>query len=186
VSPEEAVTAVIDALNAQRVHYMLVGSLSCVYYGSARLSANVDVVVQFEDGQLSALMTQLGPGFRLSLQTTSGSATATQRYLIEPADKSYLVELFLLSEDPHDVAQFSRRRRVRFLQRDVFLPTVEDTIITKLSWFLVGRRHRDIQDTRDIIAVQNDRVDWDYVYSWSDRHGTRELLDQVRESLRTN
>jgi hypothetical protein len=183
VSPEEATTAVIDALDSQRVPYMLVGSLSCVYYGTARLTPEADIVVQSRAGQLSALMTQLGPLFRLSPQTTLESDSATQRYLIELTDQSYLVELFLLSEDSHDVERFTRRRKVRFLDRDVFLPTVEDAIVTKLRWFLAGQRPKDIQDARGIIAIQGDRVDWAYVNSWCERHGTRELLDQLRQSL---
>jgi hypothetical protein len=59
---------------------------------------------------------------------------------------------------------------------------VEDAIITKLRWFHAGKRSKDLQDARGMIAVQGNRIDWDYVTSWCDRHGTRELLDSVRES----
>jgi hypothetical protein len=183
VTPEESTTAVIDALNAQHIPYMLVGSLSSIFYGTARLTQDADFVVQMEPGNLSALMTQLGPRFQLNPQSTFELATATRRYLIELADKSYLIELFLLSEDSHDVERFSRRRKVSYLNRDVFLPTVEDAIITKLRWFLAGQRHKDLQDARGMIAVQGDRIDWAYVNSWCDRHGTRELLDRTRQSV---
>ena len=66
MSPEEATTAVIDALNSQGTSYMLVGSLSSSYYGAARLTQDADFVVQLEPGKLSALMAQLGPRFRLN------------------------------------------------------------------------------------------------------------------------
>ena len=26
-------------------------------------------------------------------------------------------------------------------------------------------------------------IDWPYVYDWSDRHGTRALLDEIRSSI---
>ena len=67
--------------------------------------------------------------------------------------------------------------------RDVFVPTVEDVIITKLRWSHAGRRRKDLEDVENVIAVQGDRIDWDYVTSWCDRHGTRELLDSVRMSV---
>jgi hypothetical protein len=36
---------------------------------------------------------------------------------------------------------------------------------------------------RNVIAVQGEAIDWDYVYSWCDRHGTRALLDEIRASI---
>jgi hypothetical protein len=182
VRPEEATVAVIDALNSQHIPYMLVGSLSSGFYGTARVTQDADFVVQLDVGALSALMAKLGPQFRLNPQVRFELATASRRCLVELADKSYLIDLFWLSEDPHDVERFARRRQVHFLDRDVFLPTVEDAIITKLRWFRAGQRHKDFQDAVGMVAVQGDRIDWDYVTGWCDRHGTRELLDRVRQS----
>ena len=34
-----------------------------------------------------------------------------------------------------------------------------------------------------MIAIQRDRIDWDYVNSWCDRHGSRALLDEIRRSI---
>jgi len=31
--------------------------------------------------------------------------------------------------------------------------------------------------------IQGDRLDWPYVESWCDRHGTRALLDEIRRSV---
>ena len=59
----------------------------------------------------------------------------------------------------------------------------EDVIIIKLRWSLLGHRSKDRDDARDVIAVQGDRIDWDYVHSWCDQHGTRALLDEVRQSI---
>ena len=44
---------------------------------------------------------------------------------------------------------------------EVWLPTAEDVIITKLRWSLLGRRSKDRDDARDVIAVQGDRIDWE-------------------------
>jgi hypothetical protein len=45
-------------------------------------------------------------------------------------------------------------------------------------------RAKDIDDVRDVIAVQGDSaLDWDYIQGWTDVHGTREKLDAVRASI---
>ena len=35
----------------------------------------------------------------------------------------------------------------------------------------------------DVITVQANQIDWDYVYHWCNVHGTRELLDEIRASI---
>jgi len=69
------------------------------------------------------------------------------------------------------------------LDREIFLPTVEDVILNKLRWSQGGHRLKDVDDVRNVIAVQQDRIDWDYVHAWCDRHGTREVLESIRSSL---
>jgi hypothetical protein len=63
------------------------------------------------------------------------------------------------------------------------MATAEDVIITKLHWALLGNRYKDREDVRDVIAVQADRIDWDYVHRWCEQHGTRALLDEIRASI---
>jgi hypothetical protein len=79
--------------------------------------------------------------------------------------------------------RFRRRRQIRLWDRQVWLPTVEDMIITKLHWGLLANRSKDREDVRDMIAVQGDRIDWEYVHGWCEQHGTRSLLDDIRYSI---
>ncbi|MFI5458783.1 MAG: hypothetical protein ACHRXM_25425, partial [Isosphaerales bacterium] len=79
--------------------------------------------------------------------------------------------------------RFRRRRQISLLDRQVWMPTVEDVIVTKIHWALLGRRSKDRDDVRDVVAVQGDRIDWDYVHKWCEQHGTRALLDEIRRSI---
>ncbi len=107
----------------------------------------------------------------------------TTSHIINIPDIPFRIELFHLSDDAHDRERFRRRRRAQALDREVSLPTVEDVIITKLRWSLQGRRPKDLDDARDVLAVQGDHVDWEYLHAGCDRHGTRGLLDELRRSL---
>lgn len=54
----------------------------------------------------------------------------------------------------------------------------------KLRWAKHAKRGKDREDVRDVIAVQGDAaLDWDYIHEWCARHGTRELLDEIRASI---
>jgi hypothetical protein len=183
VNSDEATVAVIDALAALRIPYMVVGSFSSNVYGIPRSTQDADFVVQLERGALARLIERLGPAFRLDPQMSSESVTATRRHVLHLEDIPFSIELFLLSEDAHDQMRFARRRQVRASDRDVFVPTAEDVIITKLRWSRAARRTKDFDDARNVIAVQGDQIDWTYVTGWCDRHETRGLLEEIRQSL---
>jgi hypothetical protein len=185
MTAQEATTAVIDALDALQIPYMLVGSLSCSYYAIPRSTQDADFVVQATPATISSLVDRLGDAFQLDRQMSFETVAVPAHYILRLIDGPFVVELFLLSDDAHDQQRFTRRCRRRILDRDVAIPTAEDVIVTKLRWSHAGRRRKDIDDARDVIAVQGNWIDWDYVNSWSDRHETRELLDEVCRSLET-
>jgi hypothetical protein len=183
VTSEEAALAVIDVLENAGIAYMVVGSLSSNYYGIARSTKDADFVIQFDARLIPSLIASLAPNFRLDPQMAFETVTGTTKHVLDLTDSPFKIELFHLSDDPHDQERFRRRQRVKLLGRETFLPTAEDVIITKLRWAVQARRNKDRDDVRDVIAVQGERIDWDYVHSWCDRHGTREALDEIRRSI---
>jgi hypothetical protein len=183
VKSEQAVLDMTDALNALDIPWMLTGSLATNVYGVPRSTADADFVVELGQTALSALMNRLGDAYRLDSQLSFETITATSRFIVTLPSSVFRIELFLLSDDPHDQSRFSRRVRQDQGGRQVFLPTAEDVIITKLRWSQRGRRPKDLEDVRSVIEVQQARLDWPYVESWCDRHGTRDLLESIRQSL---
>jgi hypothetical protein len=180
---KEATLAVIDALEELAIPYMLVGSLSSNVYGIPRSTRDADFVIECGVESLPHLAAHLGAAFRLDPQMTFEMATLTRRHILAVVGVPFSIELFRLSDDPHDVERFRRRRRVQTMGREVSMPTAEDVIITKLRWALNSRRTKDREDARDVIAVQGPNIDWPYVHGWCDQHGTRELLDDIRRSI---
>jgi hypothetical protein len=180
---DEATLRVIDALEALGVPYMVVGSLSSNVYGVPRSTQDADFVVQLGSEPISRLINQLGPSFRLDPQMTFETTTLTKRHILEVVGIPFKIELFHLSDDPHDQERFRRHRRMKTLNREVNLPTAEDVIITKLRWWQSARRSKDWDDARDVVAVQGRNIDWAYVYDWCDRHDTRGILDEIRNSI---
>lgn len=180
---DEALLRVIDALNSLEIPYMIVGSYSSNYYGVARLTLDADIVVQIDAQSITRLRSTLAPDLKLSPQMAFEGVTMTTRLDIESSDGNYAVELFLIGDDEHDQVRFNRRRQVRFLGREAILPTPEDVLITKARWMKVTGREKDRFDIQGVISLRGDALDWPYIYSWADKHGTRQLLDNIRSKV---
>lgn len=181
----EVTAKVIEALEVSGISYMLVGSLASNVFGIPRATKDTDMVVSARTAEVAKALSALGPEFKLDPQLSFESVTGTKRQIIDVATIPYRIEVFHLSDDPHDQERFGRRRRVKdpLLNREVDVATPEDTIITKLRWAAIADRLKDRDDVRTIIGVRGETLDWDYINQWADKHGTREILDSIQKTI---
>jgi hypothetical protein len=180
---EQAIREVVIALNDLGISYMAVGSISSNVHGIARLTNDADFVLQLAPGQLTSLAGRLGPGYRLDPQGGFESVTFTTKYVIDVVGSQFKFELFDLSNDPHDQERFRRRVSGNVLGVTAWVPTPEDVVVQKLRWYQIAGRRKDWDDVEGVLLVQGDKLDWAYIQSWCDRHGSREHLEQLRKSL---
>lgn len=185
MTAEEPTAAVMDALNQLTVPHMIVGSFSSNFYGIPRSTQDANIVVDLDGRPIAAIAERLHSAFRFDPQMGFEVVTGTIRHRFESTFLPFAVELYLLSNDPHDQERFKRRRPVCIFGRDTAVPTPEDVVITKMRWAVDGGRSKDRDDARNVIALQGDSLDWAYVERWCDRHGTRAALESIRASLGT-
>ncbi len=181
MNSEQATAHVVRLLEEIGIQYMLVGAISSNAYGIARATNDADIVAAFDAGSLVELVRRLGPEFRLDRQMQIETITGSVRNVLTFVPTSFAVELFRLNADEHHQQRFARRRRqwISELQREAWIPTAEDVVIQKLRW---GRR-KDLDDVQNVIAVSGHRFDWDYINAWTTKHGTHELLNEIRASI---
>jgi len=179
VTRDEIVNRVVDCLKAARVSFMLVGSFSSNYYGVPRATRDVDVVLETSAVLDDAFVQSLGPAFEISQQPSFETNTGTHRQELFVKGSLFKIELFRLSNDPHDRERFRRRRLAVVQGHDFYFPAPEDVIIWKLRW----ARAKDREDVRAVIGVQQQSLDWPYIEKWCARHGTKEALEEIRRSV---
>jgi hypothetical protein len=178
----EATAAVIDALEAGHIDYMVVGAYSANAYGIGRSTNDADIVVSITSDQMHELRSRLGPDFRFDRQLQMEAFTGSYRNVITYIPTKFQIELFRLNQqDDHHRERFQRRRRILLAEvnRETWLPTAEDVIIQKLRW----QRRKDLDDCVNIIAVNGPRLDWEYINAWAAKHGTLKLLQELQRSI---
>jgi len=90
MTPQEATAAVIDAMDALEVPYMLVGSLSCSYYAVPRSTHDADFVVQLDPEAISSLASRLGDAFQLDRQMSFETVSAPRRCMLRQTDSMFM------------------------------------------------------------------------------------------------
>ena len=159
---------------------MLVGSLSSNFYGVPRSTLDADLVIELGSRNLASVLEGLKDRVRLDPQMVFETVTMSRALRADIVGMDFTIEFFLLGDDPYHQERFRRRRRVPYYGRDVCFPTREDVVVQKVRW----ARPKDVEDIRGILAVQgDDAFDWDYIHRWTEIHGTRALLDEIRASI---
>jgi hypothetical protein len=166
VTSEDLVVAVFDALTDLTVPFMVSGSLASNFYGVPRATQDADLVLDLNQLPLDAFVHRLGDRFDVDAQLAFETVTGSRRVVARARDSAFEVELFGLTDDPHDRERFARRRHVEVLGRTVGLPTPEDVVVNKLRWWRLAGRRKDFEDARNVVAVQRAVLDWDYVNRW--------------------
>jgi hypothetical protein len=178
VTANQIVLRVIQTLEGQGIPYMLVGSYSSNAFGVGRSTQDADFVLELGDRAATPLFQALAPDLAFDPQMRLESVTGTLRFVGKHAS-GFKVELFLISDDAHDRERFRRRSRQPFLDAFAYLPTAEDVVIQKLRWFERSKRAKDLDDVKNVMAVQVGRLDLDYIRRWCDEHGTRSLFEEL-------
>jgi hypothetical protein len=185
MNADEISFKVVEILNAHQVPYMLVGSLSTNFHSIARSTKDADIVVQANLGETARLLAGELAILKLDPQYGFESVTATRKLILRATvGDGFIVELFGLSDDPHDQLRFARRQLVDWDGRPAWIATAEDSIVTKLRWSSGIGREKDFVDARNVIASQGTLLDWPYIERWCDEHGSRPLLEKIRAELR--
>lgn len=171
----------MDILNKQGIEYMVVGSFSSNRYGVPRATNDADLVLNVVAMEREKLFRELPAVFEIDSQVTFEMIAGTWRQIIEIPSIPFTIELFELSNDPHDQCRFSRRKTLSLLSRQASVPTAEDVIVQKLRWAQAAKRNKDFEDVVAVMAVQGEtKLDWLYIEKWCAEHGTLGILADAK------
>jgi hypothetical protein len=179
----ESVLSVIRALEELNAEYLVSGSFASNFWGRARSTRDVDIVIRMESLDLSAFFDKLGDEFEVDAQMQFEGVTGTQRYVVTHRQTRFQAELFILTDDAFDRSRFARRAPVSLEGVPTDFATAEDVVVQKLLWLQRTQADKHREDVRAVLAVQGQSLDWDYIHRWTDEHGTRALLDEILRSI---
>ena len=181
MTSEEAILALLGAIECAGVEYVLVGALATGAWGIPRSTNDADFVVACTAPALDAVLRKLPTAISVEPQARMELFTGTLRWILHIEGTAFEIEIFLLGNDPHHAAIFARKRRERIamINREAWIPTAEDLVIQKLRW----ARRKDLDDAQNILAVQGQAIDRAYLETWCARHGTLDRLAEIRARI---
>ncbi len=184
MNEDDIVATVIDRLERLGIEYMLVGSYASNAYGRPRGSYDADIVAQMAATDARRLYEAFSGDFLVDLEALERDLAAGAMFNLIPRSGVFKVDLIPVRRTDFAREEFARRRRVAALGRQVSMASPEDTILFKLAWYRKGGEvsARQVEDARDVYAVQRGTLDESYLDRWADALGVRAELDRIRNA----
>ncbi len=187
----EALGRVVMLLNAWGIGYCIGGSLASSYYGVSRTTADADIVVDLQAGQLDAMATALEPEFYISRDAMREALRERRSFNAIHLDTLFKVDFFVLGDGPFDREEFRRRVPKQLAELPdvpVTLMTAQDTVLSKLRWFRSGGEVSDHpwRDVLGVLVASGPTLDVTYMELWAASLGVSDLLSRARAEASTH
>lgn len=153
----DAVTALIDALEASEVPYALGGAIALAAWSEPRATVDVDLNIWAEEDALPRAFAVLSAaGLEFDARTALESCRSLGMF--QGRMKGYRVDVFVPSV-PFYAEALQRRRRVRLAERGTWVLSPECLVVFKLLFF----RPKDLVDIARLLEVSGPALDKDFV-----------------------
>jgi hypothetical protein len=178
MSQAELLGFLVSVLGDLGISHMLVGSHASSFYGEARSTHDVDLVIDLDLAKIPSLVARFDPDRYYLSEIALREGRMANLIDTLSGDK---VDCFILGSDPIDRLSFSRRRSETIMGIEVAIASPEDTILAKLRWGeMSGGSSQQQADVREIFRYQGESLDVAYLRTQATQLG---ILSQLNEFL---
>ncbi len=182
--PIRVVKKVTDILQELGIRYLVGGSLASSLHGIPRATQDVDVVAEIAEKHIAPLEKKLSPGFYFDAKTARDAIERRSSFNIIDKEDFFKIDIFVQGLD--DLSAMEMDRRVMYQLADsngqsIYVCSPEDIIAHKLYWYKLGDgvSERQWNDAVNVIKVQKERLDIDYLKRICRARGVLELLEKL-------
>lgn len=182
-SLREAAVSLFETLDRLGIAYAVGGSLASSLHGVARATQDIDVVIDLQNDQIADLYQALAPQFYIDDGAMREAIGRGSSFNAIHFDSGLKIDLFVASRHPLGSNQLAHRRleSTAILGGEpikISVVSAEDILLAKLLWYQEGGNvsERQWNDLLNLVLVQGDRLDLQYLRSQAKRLGLSELL----------
>jgi hypothetical protein len=172
----------VEILDQLGIPYMVTGSFAVNYYGIPRMTHDIDFVVQIRFAEVDRLARAFPSDFYADSEMMRHAIEQQFMFNVIDPMSGLKIDFWILKADAYDSERFRRRRAQRVFDQTVWMPSPEDVILSKLSWYREAQTDKHINDARGVWELQRGSLDLAYLHAWSTKLDVHDLLEKLKQS----
>ncbi len=165
---------VVTRLNKNKIPYMLSGSIAMNYYSEPRMTRDIDIVIEIESAE--KFYNLFKKNFYIDLEMIRDSILNKKMFNIIHLGEIIKIDFMVRKDSEFRKTEFSRRRKVKIGNLEIFIVSIEDLILSKLIWAKDSRSEIQLKDVKNLLR---EKVDMEYIKKWADALLINNLLNEV-------
>jgi hypothetical protein len=166
-------TALLDKAG---IPHMISGSIASTYYGRARATQDIDIVIDTDEQRLLSFVSACERrAYYVDRQAAREALAGRSMFNVIDPSSGYKIDLIVRRERPFSSAEFARRSRVQLPAGTVCLVSAEDALLSTRE----GASERQYRDALGIALSQRGRLDLAYLRWWAHELGIHAALERV-------
>ena len=146
---------------------MLSGSLASAYYGAARSTQDIDIVVAAESAQIEHFIGSLPTAdYYADLEAALQACKHQSLFNVIDLKTGWKIDLIIRKSRAFSQTEFERRQCVEIGGMLLYIATAEDIVISKLEWSKLAESTRQVEDVAGILRLRWNQLDFAYLERW--------------------
>lgn len=155
---------VIYSLEKEKISYMLSGSLAMGIYVVPRATRDFDFVIQLNENDILKFASNFKVGYYCNEESIFDAVKHHSMFNIIDHESGYKADFIVLKNEIYRKTEFERRQRIMFFEKEVFVVSVEDLILSKLIWIQDFPSIMQKNDLEQLLELES--LDKVYLQKW--------------------
>ena len=174
----------MNLLERLDVPYAIVGSFATAVWGDARMTRDIDIVVQLAGEKVDVLCAAFPTDdFYVSQQAAHDAVSQRGQFNVIDFRSGNKIDFIIAGPSEWASRQLARRRRVQFAPDiEGFVAAPEDVIIGKLVYYQDGGSEKHLRDIASILSQDEGDVDRLYIAEVASQLGLTSIWKRLADS----
>lgn len=152
-----------NVLDTNEFPYMVSGSLALNIYSIPRMTRDIDIVIELPHDRIDNFI-GLFPDAYINRETVVEEVRRNGLFNIIDHESGFKLDFILRKNTPYFKNAFSRRKRIKELDTEFWVISLEDLVIAKILWIQDYQSDKQIQDIENLLL--NPEKDRQYIKEW--------------------
>lgn len=161
----------VGRIESLGIKYMLTGSMAMMRYASFRLTADIDVILEFDSDDKDKFIKALEPDYYIPPAAVERGFEMKRMFNVIHIETAFKVDCVPKKSDGFQQSAFNRREKTDYYGGEIWIISKEDLILSKLWWSKDTNSEMQLTDIRSIMNSGFDKI---YTEKWLDDLGVRD------------
>lgn len=143
---------------------MLSGSVAMSLYIVPRATRDFDFIVYLQPKDVDTFTENFKTGYYCDKDAIVDALVNYGMFNIIDHASGFKADFVILKNNAFRQAEFSRRIKMEYFGKTIYIVTAEDLIISKLIWIQDFQSPIQMEDIKNLITINT--LDWNYIYKW--------------------